>query len=360
MVSILQGRDVITQAQFSTGKTSMISLTGTKCHRSGRDVISSPFYTDHVGSYIRFLAGPPLPQEETQNVSLTDQQIAEIIQAENVVIPSEEEQEEPARKPKLVDLEKDFNVVDWPEFAKSSGASSRCQLAIQVNSDQETTDVPDAMVLQRKNTSLLALLESHTGWTMPEVAVNPRPTTPLPSWASPAEALEKKRKMDKKDGKKISEEGKIQPSKDQEPPKGAKVAKGQQRRSSAEDFGAEVAPDRRPKGKAGYMANSLEQPLLLPQDMANLRRLKKHEVFLTLKRNLAMAVQAAHMAKEWVDFAHFKLKDKEARWVLASKNLAVVEKKNKNLTLKLTEVEREKKSAKAALARAEKQAEEQR
>ena len=36
------------------------------------------------------------------------------------------------------------------------------------------------------------------------------------------------------------------------------------------------------------MANSLEQALLLPQDMADLRSLKKHEVFLTLKRDLAM------------------------------------------------------------------------
>ena len=40
--------------------------------------------------------------------------------------------------------------------------------------------------------------------------------------------------------------------------------------------------------KAGYVADALEQPLLLPQDMANLRTLKKHKVFLTLKRDLAM------------------------------------------------------------------------
>ena len=41
------------------------------------------------------------------------------------------------------------------------------------------------------------------------------------------------------------------------------------------------------KGKVGYVADALEQPLLLPQDMANLRTLKKHEVFLTLKSDLA-------------------------------------------------------------------------
>ena len=42
------------------------------------------------------------------------------------------------------------------------------------------------------------------------------------------------------------------------------------------------------KGKVGYVANALEQPLLLPQDMADLRSLKKHKMFLTLKRDLAM------------------------------------------------------------------------
>jgi len=42
------------------------------------------------------------------------------------------------------------------------------------------------------------------------------------------------------------------------------------------------------KGKVGYVVDALEQPLLLPQDMADLRTLKKHKVFLTLKRDLAM------------------------------------------------------------------------
>lgn len=42
------------------------------------------------------------------------------------------------------------------------------------------------------------------------------------------------------------------------------------------------------KGKAGYVANALKQPLLFPYDMADLRSLKKHEVFLSLKRDLAM------------------------------------------------------------------------
>ena len=36
------------------------------------------------------------------------------------------------------------------------------------------------------------------------------------------------------------------------------------------------------------MANALEQPLLLHDDMDDLRTMKKHEVFLTLKKDLAL------------------------------------------------------------------------
>ena len=42
------------------------------------------------------------------------------------------------------------------------------------------------------------------------------------------------------------------------------------------------------KRKAGYVANALEHPLLLPDNMVDLRTMKEHEVFLTLKRDLAL------------------------------------------------------------------------
>lgn len=41
-------------------------------------------------------------------------------------------------------------------------------------------------------------------------------------------------------------------------------------------------------GTAGYVANAMEQTLLLPKDMADLRSMRKHELFLDLKRDLAM------------------------------------------------------------------------
>lgn len=71
-------------------------------------------------------------------------------------------------------------------------------------------------------------------------------------------------------------------------------------------------------------------------------------------------VQIAHMAEEWVDYAHSKLKDEEARRVSAMKNLVVTENKNKDLTVKLTEADRESKSVEATLAGIEKEVEGQR
>ena len=42
------------------------------------------------------------------------------------------------------------------------------------------------------------------------------------------------------------------------------------------------------QGKVWYIADAVEQALLLPDDMADLKTMKRHEVFLGLKRDLAM------------------------------------------------------------------------
>ena len=42
------------------------------------------------------------------------------------------------------------------------------------------------------------------------------------------------------------------------------------------------------EGRAGYVANAVKQALLLLGDMADLRLIRKHEVFLSLKRDLAL------------------------------------------------------------------------
>ena len=43
-----------------------------------------------------------------------------------------------------------------------------------------------------------------------------------------------------------------------------------------------------PTGKGGYVADAVEQALLLLDDMADLRTMKKHKAFLGLKRDLTM------------------------------------------------------------------------
>ena len=41
-------------------------------------------------------------------------------------------------------------------------------------------------------------------------------------------------------------------------------------------------------GVVSYVSDAVEQALLLPKDMAELRDMRRHEVFLSLKRYLAM------------------------------------------------------------------------
>lgn len=43
-------------------------------------------------------------------------------------------------------------------------------------------------------------------------------------------------------------------------------------------------------GKVGYMANAVKQALLPSSDMVDLRSIRKHEVFLSLKRDLALVI----------------------------------------------------------------------
>ena len=148
---------------------------------------------------------------------------------------------------------------------------------------------------------------------MPEVVIQTKPPTPFPAHPSQLDLADKKRKRDQK-GQDVVEEREVVPFKEPKPQKRAKVAKVVQTRSLSESAIVEKGHDRHPKiqtwnpslvldraplpldssirdfqkGKVGYVSNALEQPLLLPQDMADLRSLKKHEVFLTLKRDLAM------------------------------------------------------------------------
>ena len=81
--------------------------------------------------------------------------------------------------------------------------------------------------------------------------------------------------------------------------------------------------------------------------------------FISCPSLLVQAVQAVHVVEEWVDHAHYKLKDEEVCYIVALKAQVVFEKKTKGFLLKLAEAERDRKSVEVALAGVEKQAEDQ-
>ena len=63
------------------------------------------------------------------------------------------------------------------------------------------------------------------------------------------------------------------------------------------------------RGRAGYVAEALEQPLLLPRDMEAYRRFSQPEIFLSLKRDLAMVSNPSTVSLIYLtllDFFFFK------------------------------------------------------
>jgi len=58
------------------------------------------------------------------------------------------------------------------------------------------------------------------------------------------------------------------------------------------------------KGHSMYLAQALEQPLLLPKDMDALRQMRQLDLFMFLKRDLAM-VNAVSFASQLIPFFSF-------------------------------------------------------
>ena len=50
------------------------------------------------------------------------------------------------------------------------------------------------------------------------------------------------------------------------------------------------------RGQAGYIAEALEQPVLLPRDMEAYRQFSQPELFLSLKRDLAMVSHSSTLS----------------------------------------------------------------
>ena len=183
-------------------------------------------------------------------------------------------EEEASEALEIVDSEEDFEIFDQPPALDSPRAAFSPLPPAQVSSSQGPSNVPKGMVLQRKKKT--SLFEN-------------KPPTPLPIHNSSPKQDDKKRKRDKK-GKDVAKEGEVVPSKELKPQKRAKMAKRVHKRPSTEGAVMERGPKRRlriqiwnppleldgaplpldssirdfQRGKAGYVANALEQPLLLP------------------------------------------------------------------------------------------------
>ena len=95
----------------------------------------------------------------------------------------------------VVDSEEDFKVFDRSDLTEFPGNTSRSLPSAQISSNQESADIPEAMVLQRrKDTSILELLESHTGGSTPKMPIQTWPLTPSPSYTSSFEQPERREK----------------------------------------------------------------------------------------------------------------------------------------------------------------------
>ncbi|KAL0002753.1 hypothetical protein SO802_016534 [Lithocarpus litseifolius] len=211
----------------------------------------------------------------------------------------------------------------------------------------------------KSKTSLLEVMESQArGKESTAAGQAKHPCLPIPHDPQ-LEPADKKRKQEQ-NGKEVLEEGRGVPPKENEPQRGAKVAKTSQTRSLSDGVSGDRGCDLHTRGKAEYVADAIKQALLLPDDMADLRTMKKHEVFLGLKRDLTMVVQATFRAEELVNISHRQMNDEEGRQVAAVEAFNMAEKKEKKLNAKLIKAEREKKSAEVAQEGAEKQAETQR
>ena len=185
------------------------------------------------------------------------------------------------------------------------------------NQPSSPKSLPEEMGIQRKpKKSLMELIENQPGKWGPGKSVQPKlpplppkspPRAPQPNLPSRTEHADPKRRREQK-GKDVMETEKTRPSHDEEAQQAAK----QQKVSQVPSRGAERI-DIQPPGPQAWLpapmlggeplmddasirdfnggiwchvALALEQTLLLPNDMVELRGLRKNEVF--LKRYLGM------------------------------------------------------------------------
>ncbi|XP_050258138.1 uncharacterized protein LOC126703223 [Quercus robur] len=110
--------------------------------------------------------------------------------------------------------------------------------------------------------------------------------------------------------------------------------------------------------QASFLAEALQQPLLLPRDMEGLRKIRQPELFMSLKRDMAVVTQQIYIAEEWAKKAREDM-HKEAQSRSAAERAAGDLKRDFDRQgNELKEVKKANASAEAGLKNAEKQADE--
>ena len=161
----------------------------------------------------------------------------------------------------------------------------------------------ELMVARNKGTTSQESPKSQVPTTPPP----PPPTIPADLGQKPIPDLKKKRLVE------VPEEGEVGPQKGTKQQKVAKDTRDKRSQSveSREEknradvritqrtWSPRLEVDRTPipwnasvrefqRGRAGYIANALEHPLLLPKDMEAYRRFKQNNLFMSMMRDLAM------------------------------------------------------------------------
>ncbi|XP_030964273.1 axoneme-associated protein mst101(1)-like [Quercus lobata] len=159
-----------------------------------------------------------------------------------------------------------------------------------------------------------------------------------------ASTLKEKKRKDQE-----LEEGEVVPQKGAKQQKTAKNPKDRRATSA----NSKEEPNGAEGGHSAHIVEALEQPLLLPKDIDALRRVRQPDLFLSLKRDLAMITQKVFVAEEWVKEVRNDVKNEAHLHVKAEKSLRATKQKCKELASKLIAEERKRRSAEAGLKNAQ-------
>ncbi|XP_050256816.1 uncharacterized protein LOC126702198 [Quercus robur] len=218
----------------------------------------------------------------------------------------------------------------------------------------EDTEEEEGMDLQPR-TGLRGLLSNRSkGQTSKEVLKGqtvpkaPAPPPPPPSGAAlkPMPNLRRKRPVEE------TEEGEVAREKAGPKKKGKDTKEPREKRTRSIESRDEA------REQASFMAEALQQPLLLPRDMEGLRKIRQPELFMSLERDMAVVTQQIYVAEEWAKKAREDMhRDAQSR-AAAERVAGDLKRDLDRQDNELKVVRKANASAEAGLKNAEKQADE--